>query len=81
MKKDARAVVPEPHERELKQLKLKKQEKKKKHDAEKAKEDLVTKKVSEKKDVIDIIFVPKTNYKRKCAENERPFMFTGGHVI
>ncbi|GJX62386.1 ribosome biogenesis protein BMS1 homolog isoform X1 [Tanacetum coccineum] len=59
MKKDARAVVPEPHEREvhklvqhlqlmrhnkLKQQKIKKQEKKKKHDAEKAKEDLVTKK-------------------------------------
>lgn len=58
-KKDKRAVVPEPHEREvhklvqhlqlirhnkLKQQKLKKQEKKKKHDAEKAKEDLVTKK-------------------------------------
>lgn len=58
-KKDVRAVVPEPHERDvhklvqhlqlirhnkLKQQKLKKQEKKKKHDAEKAKEDLVTKK-------------------------------------
>nr|XP_043620460.1 ribosome biogenesis protein BMS1 homolog [Erigeron canadensis] len=58
-KKDVRAVVPEPHERDvqklvqhlqlirhnkLKQQKLKKQEQKKKHDAEKAKEDLVTKK-------------------------------------
>ncbi|XP_071710161.1 uncharacterized protein [Rutidosis leptorrhynchoides] len=58
-KKDARAVVPEPHERDvhklvqhlqlirhnkMKQQKLKKQEKKKKHDAEKAKEDLITKK-------------------------------------
>lgn len=58
-KKDARAVVPEPHERDvhklvqhlqlirhnkLKQQKLKKQEKKKKHDAEKAKEEMVTRK-------------------------------------
>ncbi|KAI3823401.1 hypothetical protein L1987_04836 [Smallanthus sonchifolius] len=58
-KKDGRAVVPEPHERnvhklvqhlqlirhnKLKQQKIKKQEQKKKHDAEKAKEELVTKK-------------------------------------
>ncbi|KAK1434970.1 hypothetical protein QVD17_00725 [Tagetes erecta] len=58
-KKDKRAVVPEPHERDvhklvqhlqlirhnkLKQQKLKKQEQKKKHDAEKAKEEIVTKK-------------------------------------
>ncbi|KAI7725787.1 hypothetical protein M8C21_013958 [Ambrosia artemisiifolia] len=58
-KKDKRAVVPEPHERDvhklvqhlqlirhnkLKQQKLKKQEQKKKHDAEKAKEELITKK-------------------------------------
>ncbi|KAL8227115.1 hypothetical protein R6Q57_016947 [Mikania cordata] len=58
-KKDTRAVVPEPHERDvhklvqhlqlirsnkLKQQKLKKQEQKKKHDAEKAKEEIVTKK-------------------------------------
>ncbi|KAJ0616478.1 putative ribosome biogenesis protein Bms1/Tsr1 [Helianthus annuus] len=57
--RDKRAVVPEPHERDvhklvqhlqlirhnkLKQQKLKKQEQKKKHDAEKAKEELVTKK-------------------------------------
>ncbi|KAJ0806221.1 putative ribosome biogenesis protein Bms1/Tsr1 [Helianthus annuus] len=59
--RDKRAVVPEPHERDvhklvqhlqlirhnkLKQQKLKKQEQKKKHDAEKAKEELVTKKPS-----------------------------------
>ncbi|KAI3719658.1 hypothetical protein L6452_20560 [Arctium lappa] len=58
-KKDGRAVVAEPHERDvhklvqhlqlirhnkMKQQKLKKQEKKKKHDTEKAKEELVTKK-------------------------------------
>ncbi|XP_076888956.1 uncharacterized protein LOC143539556 [Bidens hawaiensis] len=58
-KKDVRAVVPEPHERDvnklvkhlqlikqnkMKQQKLKKQEQKKKHDAEKAKEEMVTKK-------------------------------------
>ncbi|XP_076953784.1 uncharacterized protein LOC143627967 [Bidens hawaiensis] len=58
-KKDVRAVVPEPHERDVNKLvkhlqlirqnkaklqKLKKQEQKKKHDAEKAKEEMVTKK-------------------------------------
>ncbi|KAK9072741.1 hypothetical protein SSX86_009176 [Deinandra increscens subsp. villosa] len=58
-KKDGRAVVPEPHERDVhklvqhlqlirhnkaKQQKLKKQEQKKKHDVQKAKEEVVTKK-------------------------------------
>ncbi|XP_024985545.1 ribosome biogenesis protein BMS1 homolog isoform X1 [Cynara cardunculus var. scolymus] len=58
-KKDGRAVVAEPHERDvhkllqhlqlirhnkMKQQKLKKQEKKKKHDTEKAKEEVVNKK-------------------------------------
>ncbi|XP_023739396.1 ribosome biogenesis protein bms1 [Lactuca sativa] len=58
-KKDGRAVVPEPHERDvhklvqhlqlirhnkMKQQKVKKMEKKKKYDVEKAKEEVVTKK-------------------------------------